>query len=68
MFSEGRENVNDEENAERLNTSTTDENIDGMKKIVKVKVLHAVFLDCVADFINIHLVLTINSKHIYINE
>ncbi|KAG5344749.1 MOS1T transposase, partial [Acromyrmex heyeri] len=34
MFSEGRENVNDEERAGRPSTSTTDENIDEVKKIV----------------------------------
>ncbi|KAG5341761.1 SETMR methyltransferase, partial [Acromyrmex charruanus] len=34
MFSEGREDVNDEERAGRLSTSTTDENIDEVKKIV----------------------------------
>ena len=34
MFSEGREDVNDEERAGRPSTSTTDENIDEMKKIV----------------------------------
>ena len=33
MFSEGREDVNDEERAERPSTSTT-ENIDEVKKIV----------------------------------
>ncbi|KAG5318831.1 GVQW3 protein, partial [Pseudoatta argentina] len=34
MFSEGREDVNNEERAERPSTSTTDENIDEVKKIV----------------------------------
>ena len=34
MFSEGREDVNDEERAGRPITSTTDENIDEVKKIV----------------------------------
>ncbi|KAG5307215.1 SETMR methyltransferase, partial [Acromyrmex insinuator] len=34
MFSEDREDVNDEERAGRLSTSTTDENIDEVKKIV----------------------------------
>ncbi|KAG5313765.1 MOS1T transposase, partial [Pseudoatta argentina] len=34
MFSEGREDVNDEESAGRPSTSTTDENIDEVKKIV----------------------------------
>ncbi|XP_018377435.1 PREDICTED: putative uncharacterized protein FLJ37770 [Trachymyrmex cornetzi] len=34
MFSEGREDVNDEECAGRPSTSTTDENIDEVKKIV----------------------------------
>ncbi|KAG5338020.1 SETMR methyltransferase, partial [Acromyrmex heyeri] len=34
MFSEGREDVNDEERARRPSTSTTDENIDEVKKIV----------------------------------
>ena len=34
MFSEGREDVNDEERAGRLSTSATDENIDEVKKIV----------------------------------
>ncbi|KYN43894.1 hypothetical protein ALC56_01629 [Trachymyrmex septentrionalis] len=34
MFSEGREDVNDEERAGRPSTSTTDENIDEVKKIV----------------------------------
>lgn len=34
MFSEGRENVNDEERVGRPSTSTTDENIDKVKKIV----------------------------------
>ncbi|KAG5347613.1 MOS1T transposase, partial [Acromyrmex charruanus] len=33
MFSEGREDVNDEERAGRSSTSTTDENIDEVKKI-----------------------------------
>ncbi|KAG5329351.1 GVQW3 protein, partial [Acromyrmex charruanus] len=33
MFSEGREDVNDEEHAGRPSTSTTDENIDEVKKI-----------------------------------
>ncbi|EGI67635.1 FLJ37770-like protein [Acromyrmex echinatior] len=36
MFSEGREDVNDEERAKRPSTSTTDENIDEVKKIVLV--------------------------------
>ena len=36
MFSEGREDVNDEERAERPSTSTTDEHIDEVKKIVLV--------------------------------
>ncbi|XP_029167437.1 protein GVQW3-like [Nylanderia fulva] len=36
MFSEGREDVNDEERAGRPSTSTTDENIDEVKKIVLV--------------------------------
>ena len=36
MFSERRENVNDEERAGRPCTSTTDENIDEVKKIVLV--------------------------------
>ena len=34
MFSEGREDMNDEERAGRPSTSTTDENIDEVKKIV----------------------------------
>ncbi|XP_011873819.1 PREDICTED: putative uncharacterized protein FLJ37770, partial [Vollenhovia emeryi] len=34
MFSEGREDVNDEERAGRPSTSITDENIDEVKKIV----------------------------------
>ncbi|KAG5338239.1 MOS1T transposase, partial [Acromyrmex charruanus] len=34
MFSKGREDVNDEERAGRPSTSTTDENIDEVKKIV----------------------------------
>ncbi|KAG5320973.1 SETMR methyltransferase, partial [Acromyrmex heyeri] len=34
MFSEDREDVNDEERAGRPSTSTTDENIDEVKKIV----------------------------------
>ncbi|VEN42596.1 unnamed protein product [Callosobruchus maculatus] len=34
MFSEGRKDVNDEERAPRPSTSTTDENIDKVKKIV----------------------------------
>lgn len=34
MFSEGREDVNDEEIVGRLSTSTTEENIDEVKKIV----------------------------------
>ena len=34
MFSEGREDVNDEERTGRPSTSTTDENIDEVKKIV----------------------------------
>ena len=36
MFSEGREDVNDEERAGRPSTSTTDENIDEVQKIVLV--------------------------------
>ncbi|VEN44570.1 unnamed protein product [Callosobruchus maculatus] len=36
MFSDGREDVNDEERAGRPSTSTTDENIDKVKKIVLV--------------------------------
>ena len=36
MFSEGREAVNDEERAGWPSTSTTDENIDEVKKIVLV--------------------------------
>ena len=36
LFSEGREDVNDEERAGRSSTSTTDENIDKVKKIVLV--------------------------------
>ena len=36
MFSEGREDVNDEERAGRPSRSTTDENIDEVKKIVLV--------------------------------
>ena len=36
MFSEDREDVNDQERAGRPSTSTTDENIDEMKKIVLV--------------------------------
>ena len=36
MFSDGREDVNDEEHAGRQSTSTTDENIDEVKKIVLV--------------------------------
>ena len=38
MFAEGREDVNDEESAGRPSTSTTDENIDEVKKIVLVRV------------------------------
>ena len=34
MFSEGRENVNDEERAGRPSTSTTDEKIDEVKKMI----------------------------------
>ena len=34
MFTEGREDMNDEERAERPSTSTTDKNIDEVKKIV----------------------------------
>ena len=34
MFCESLENANDEERAERPSTSTTDENIDAVKKIV----------------------------------
>ena len=34
MFSEGREDVKDKERAGRQSTSTTDENIDVVKKIV----------------------------------
>ena len=37
MFSEGREDVNDEERAGRPSTSTTDENIDEVKNIVFVE-------------------------------
>ena len=36
MFSQGREEVNDEERAGRPSTSTTDESIDEVKKIVLV--------------------------------
>ena len=36
MVSEGREDVNDEEHVGRPSTSTTDENIDEVKKIVLV--------------------------------
>ena len=36
MVSEGREDVNDEERAGRPSTSTRDENIDEVKKIVVV--------------------------------
>ena len=36
MFSEGREDVNDEEGAGRPNTLTTDKNIDEVKKIVLI--------------------------------
>ena len=36
MFSEGRVDVNDDERAGRPSTSTTDENIDEVKKIVLV--------------------------------
>ena len=36
MFADGREDVNDEERAGRPSTSTTDENIDEVKKIVLV--------------------------------
>ena len=36
MFSEGREDMNDEGRAERPSTSTTDENINEVKKIVLV--------------------------------
>ena len=36
MFFEGREYVNDEERAGRPSTSTTDENIDEVKKIVLI--------------------------------
>ena len=34
MFSEGREDVNDEERSGRPSTSTTDENINKVKKII----------------------------------
>ncbi|KAK5638146.1 hypothetical protein RI129_012441 [Pyrocoelia pectoralis] len=34
MFSEGREDVNNKNRAGRLSTSTTDENIDEVKKII----------------------------------
>ena len=34
MFSKGREKVNDEERAGRPNTSTTDKNIEEVKKIL----------------------------------
>lgn len=34
MYSEGREDVNDEERAGRSSTSTTDEKIDEVKKII----------------------------------
>ena len=40
MFSEGREDVNDEERAERPSTSTTDENIHEVKKIVLANRYH----------------------------
>ena len=38
MFSEGREDVNDEERAGRPSTSTTDENIDEVKTIVNRRI------------------------------
>ena len=36
MFSEGKEDVNDEERAERPSTSTRDKNIDEVRKIVLI--------------------------------
>ena len=36
MFAEGREDVNDEDRAGRPSTSTTDENIEAVKKIVLI--------------------------------
>ena len=51
MFSEGREDVNDEERAGRPSTSTTDENIDELKKIVLVN--RRVIVREVAEDLNI---------------
>ena len=51
MFSEGREDVNNEERAGRPSTSTTDENIDEVKKIVMVN--HRITVREVAEDLNI---------------
>ncbi|XP_011068652.1 PREDICTED: putative uncharacterized protein FLJ37770 [Acromyrmex echinatior] len=51
MFSEGREDVNDEERAGRPSTSTTDENIDEVKKIVLAN--HRITLREVVEDLNI---------------
>ena len=63
IFSEGREDVNDEERAGRPNTSTTDENIVEVKKIVLVN--RRITVREVAEDLNI----SIGSWHsIFIND
>ncbi|KAG5339772.1 SETMR methyltransferase, partial [Acromyrmex heyeri] len=63
MFSEGREDVNDEERAGRPSTSTTDENIDEVKKIVLAN--RRITVREVAEDLNI----SIGSCHsIFIND
>ena len=63
MFSEGRKDVNDEERAVRPSTSTTDENIDDVKKIVLVN--RRITVREVAENLNI----TIGSWHsIFTND
>ena len=52
MFSEGREDMNDEGRAERPSTSTTDENINEVKKIVWVN--HRITVREVAEDLNIY--------------
>ena len=63
MFSEGREDVNDEERAGRPSISTSDENIDEVKKLVLV--YRRITVREVAEDLNIsigscHLIFTID--------
>ena len=65
MFSEGPEDVNDEERAGRPNTSTIDENIDEVKKILVVLVNRLISVREDAEDLNI----SIGSCHsIFTNE